>query len=103
MASTIKLFKVCTKLHIFFCKDEIELKMILLYSFPEPPVLCMQQPDEEQPPQTHYFTAEDIGFNINCPPNTAASGGKCVPVCKSKQHYDQSEVATFEVRISAWV
>lgn len=60
----------------------------------------MQQPPEEiEQPQTHYFNPEEITFTINCPPNTTPSGGKCVPVCKSKQHFDPEEVATFEVRV----
>ncbi|XP_048519904.1 frizzled-4 isoform X2 [Dendroctonus ponderosae] len=66
-------------------------------SFPEPPALCMQQPEEIEQIQIHYFNPEDTGLGISCPPNTLPSAGKCVPACKSKQHFDPKEVATFEL------
>ncbi|KAL1494223.1 hypothetical protein ABEB36_009851 [Hypothenemus hampei] len=70
-------------------------------SFPEPPALCMQQPpDEADQPQTHYFNPDDIGVPINCPPNTIPSGGKCAAVCKSKNHFDPEEVATYELWVA---
>ncbi|XP_066258793.1 frizzled-10-A-like [Euwallacea similis] len=71
-------------------------------SFPEAPDLCMAPPDDVEPTQTHYFVPDDIPFNINCPPNTAPHGGKCVPICKSTQHFDPEEVATFEIWVAVW-
>lgn len=70
-------------------------------SFPEPPALCMQQPEEIEQMQTHYFNPEDTGLSISCPPNTTPSAGKCVPVCKSKQQFDPDEIATFEVTLQS--
>lgn len=71
-------------------------------SFPEPPALCMQQPEEVEQPQTTYFNPEEIAFTINCPPNTTPSGGKCVSLCKSRQYLDLDEAATFEIWVAVW-
>ncbi|XP_050302630.1 frizzled-2-like isoform X2 [Anthonomus grandis grandis] len=70
-------------------------------NFPEPPELCMQQPQEDEEPQTN-FIQEEMTFTINCPPSTTPSGGKCVPICKSKQHFDPEQVATFELWVAVW-
>ncbi|KAJ8966546.1 hypothetical protein NQ317_002479 [Molorchus minor] len=72
--------------------------------FPEPPELCMQQPEDNEDINSEvvhrsYFSPDEIDNfdNNNCPPNTTPFGYKCVPLCKeSHQQLQKTEAATFE-------
>ncbi|KAJ8964788.1 hypothetical protein NQ317_016082 [Molorchus minor] len=79
-------------------------------SFPEPPELCMQQPEDNEDINSEvvhrsYFSPDEIDNfdNNNCPPNTTPFGYKCVPLCKeSHQQLQKTEAATFEVWVAVW-
>ncbi|KAJ8979868.1 hypothetical protein NQ317_016053 [Molorchus minor] len=78
-------------------------------SFPEPPELCMQQPEDNEDINSEvvhrsYFSPDEIDNfdNNNCPPNTTPFGYKCVPLCKeSHQQLQKTEAATFEIATSS--
>lgn len=72
-------------------------------NFPEPPALCMQQPPEEnEQSPTHFFNPDEIPFTLNCPANSIANDGKCVPLCTSRQYLDPEEGAIFEIWVAVW-
>ncbi|KAJ8931841.1 hypothetical protein NQ314_015238 [Rhamnusium bicolor] len=72
-------------------------------SFPEPPELCMEQPEDDEDSNNeevprNYFNLADIE-NHNCPPNTTPLGPNCISLCKKdhQQELEESEAAIFEV------